>query len=382
MSNKRFSVRAIIITVIITLLLSSLLTMGVVALAARRLLGSGGLTMLEGIGLIRSRFVADYDEEAAVDEAMRGMVDALGDRWSVYLDAEQSAALNKTRQNAYVGIGIRYQKSDDPFGMEIMDVTSGGPAEEAGLTVGEIIVAVNGRTLTPENLDDLVGEIGGAEGAQVVLTLQDGDGTRREVTVTAAKVDDPPVEYTLLEGNVGYVYLENFFQNAADSTFAAVEDLIEQGAEGLVFDVRGNPGGYVTELTRLLDDLLPEGPIFAERSKNGPTHVTESDADCVDLPMVVLVDENSYSAAELFAAQLRESVGAKLVGKQTCGKGYYQQGFPLFNGGLLNISTGTYTTGGGVSLIGTGLTPDYVVEGAGAQMDKALEVIKAEMETR
>lgn len=378
MNNKRFSVRAIVITVVVTLLV----TLGVGAVAARCLLGPGGLAMLESLGLIHQKFIADYDQSEVVDEALRGLVDGLGDRWSYYLSPEERAVQDEYHQNNYVGIGIRYQQSDDPFGMEIVDVTSGGPADQGGLTVGEFIVGVEGQTLTEDNFDALVESIGGEEGTQVTLTIQTADGARREVTLTRSAVPDPPVEYGLLEGDVGYVRLENFYYHAAEGIQEAVEYLQSEGAKGLIFDVRANPGGFVDQLTEMLDYLLPEGPIFAEHSKHGPTHVVQSDASCVDLPMVVLIDENSYSAAELFAAQLRESGDATLVGLQTCGKGYYQQGFPLENGGLLNISTGMYTTGGGTSLIGVGLTPDYVVEDQDEQFEKAYEVMLDKLEER
>lgn len=378
MNNKRFSVRAIVIAVLITFLLTG----GLGILAARCLLGPGGLAVLEGMSLIDRRFIAEYDEAEAADGALNGMVDALGDRWSHYLDPDQSEALRQTRTNAYVGIGITYQKSDDPFGMEIVEVKAGTSAEEGGLKPGEYIVGIGGEPLTEENFDELTASIAGTEGETRTITVRSAAGAEREVELTLRQVETPPAEGAMLDGHMGYVRLENFYQNAADSVKAAVEDLLAQGAEGLIFDVRSNPGGYVTELTELLDYLLPEGPIFAEHSKNGPTKVTSSDVNCVDLPMVVLVNEDSYSAAELFAAQLRESVNAKLVGGQTCGKGYYQQGFPLSNGGELHISTGMYTTGGGVSLIGTGLTPDYVVDGVDAQLDKAVEVLKAAMEER
>lgn len=378
MNKKRFSVRAIIITVLITFLLTG----GLGIIAARCLLGPGGLAMLEGLSLIDRRFVADYDEAEAVDGALSGMVDALGDRWSLYLDPEERALLQRAQANAYVGIGVTYQESDDPLGMYLVGVVEGGPADRGGLTAGEWIVGVNGTPLTEENFDELVDSIAGTEGETRTITVRSAQGAEREVTLTLERVEENPAEGVLLEGGLGYVRLENFYDHAADSVKTVVEDLLDQGAEGLIFDVRSNPGGYVTELTDLLDYLLPEGPIFAERSKNGPTEVTSSDASCVDLPMVVLVNEDTYSAAELFAAQLRESVNAPVVGQQTCGKGYYQQGFLLPNGGELHISTGMYTTGGGVSLIGTGLIPDYAIEGVDEQLDKAVEVLEAAVEER
>lgn len=376
MSKKRFSAWAILMTAILTLMVS----IGVGVLVVRTLLGTRALTLLEGMTLIDQRFVAGYDRDEAVDGAMAGMVDALGDRWSHYLSPAQRDALEKVRQNAYVGIGITYLRTEDPPAMEIVEVKEGGPAQEAGLVQGERIVAVDGEELTEENFEDLAASVSGREGETLTLTVLGTDGIRREVELTRRQIQDPPVEYALLEDGVGYVRLENFYQNAASSTQDAVEDLIRQGARGLLFDVRANPGGYVSELTELLDYLLPEGPIFAEHSKDGPTHVTQSDAACVDLPIAVLIDENSYSAAELLAAQLRESVNAPLIGTQTVGKGYYQQGFALPNGGMLNISTGMYTTGNGTSLIGVGLTPDYEVEEPSAQLDKAKEVLKEMIE--
>lgn len=376
MSKKRFSVWAILMTAILTLMVS----IGVGVLVVRSLLGTRALTVLEGMTLIDQRFVADYDRDEAVDAAMAGMVDSLGDRWSHYLSPAQRAALEKVRQNAYVGIGITYLRTEDPPAMEIAEVKEGGPAQEAGLVPGERIVAVNGEELTEENFEDLAASVSGREGEKLTLAVLGTDGIRREVELTRRQIEDPPVEYALLEDGVGYVRLENFYQNAASSTQDAVEDLLKQGARGLLFDVRANPGGYVSELTDLLDYLLPEGPIFAEHSKDGPTRVTQSDAACVDLPIAVLMDENSYSSAELFAAQLRESANAPLIGKQTVGKGYYQQGFVLPNGGMLNISTGMYTTGNGTSLIGVGLMPDYEVEEPSAQLDKAKEVLKEMIE--
>ncbi len=391
MKNKRFSLRAIFITVFITFLLTG----GLGILAARCLLGPGRLALLEGMTLIERRFVGEYDTDEVVDAALTGMVDALDDRWSVYMDPAWHALSEQAMKNAYVGIGITYQRAENPFGMEIVEVAAGGPAEEAGLTVGEIITGVNGETLTEENLSDVVGQISSLEGKDLTLTVRGTDGKAREVTLDVRQVENSPVEYELIDNGeyadkgyelmdhkVGYVRLENFFQHSATYTQEAVADLIDQGAEGLLFDVRGNPGGYVNELTQLLDYLLPEGPIFGERGKNGGEHTVQSDAACVDLPMVVLVDGDSYSAAELFAAQLRESIGAKLVGQKTYGKGYYQQGFTLANGGELHISTGMYTTGNGVSLIGTGLTPDHVVTGVEEQLETGVKVLLDEMEAR
>ena len=162
----------------------------------------------------------------------------------------------------------------------------------------------------------------------------------------------------MLEGNIGYVRLSNFYSGSSDSFKQEVDTLVEQGAQALIVDVRSDPGGYVAELEKILDYLLPEGPVFTQKARWWFQSVYRSDTECIDLPIAVLVNKDSYSAAELLAAQLRESVGAPIVGELTSGKGYSQVTFPLFNGGGVGLSTATYCTGSGHSLIGEGITPD------------------------
>ncbi len=372
MKDKRFTPIALVITAAVTLVM----TLAAVALTAWLRLGPGGLAVLKSMDLIRDRFVGEYDEDAVIDTALDAAVDALGDRWSLYLDAEAYEKMLETRRNSYVGVGLTYTAGEDGTYMEIIAIVPGGPAQQAGLQVGERITAIDGQALTAENLDALVATISAATDRDVVFTVLNGAGESRTVSMRSAEVNTQSVEYELLDGGVGYVRLFNFYAGSAQSAKDAVDDLTAQGAKALLFDVRSNPGGYVDELTDLLDHLLGEGPIFTEHSKNGPVRTIESDEACVDLPMAVLINADSYSAAELFAAQLRESVDAPLIGAQTCGKGYYQQAFGLPNGGGLNISTGMYATGGGNSLIGVGLVPDVSEAEADAQLEEALACLE------
>ncbi len=372
MKDKRFTPIALVITAAVTLVL----TLAAVALTAWLRLGPGGLAVLRSMNLIRDRFVGEYDETEVIDTALDAAVDALGDRWSLYLDAEAYADMLKTRHNSYVGVGLTYTPAEDGTYMEIIAVTPGGPAQQAGLRVGERVTAIDGQALTAENLDALVATIAAATDRDVTFTVLNGAGESREVSMRPAEVNATSVEYELLDGGIGYVRLYNFYAGSAMEAKDAVDDLAAQGAKALLFDVRSNPGGYVDELTDLLDHLLGEGPIFTEHSKNGPVRIIESDEACVDLPMAVLINADSYSAAELFAAQLRESVDAPLIGAQTCGKGYYQQAFGLPNGGGLNLSTGMYATGGGNSLIGVGLVPDVSETDPDAQMEQALACLE------
>lgn len=372
MKVKRFTVRSIIVTSA----LSVLVTLGAVALVLWLSIGTSELAVLAGMKCIESKFVGEYDKDVLADAALEGMVDSLGDRWSYYADAESYTALKERRSNSYVGIGVTVTYTEE--GVLIKEVADGSPAQISGLLPGELIIAVDGEDVTGENVNEAADMIRGKEGTQVVLTMLDPDGNVRDVTVTREKLKEQAVTYEMLEDQVGYVALSNFYSGLAKQAQGAVEELVEQGAESIVFDVRNNPGGYLSELIDLLDYLLPEGVIFQSGTSEGPDQVERSDADCVDLPMVVLVNEDSYSAAELFAAQLRESVGASVVGQPTCGKGHSQQVFELPGGRALNISTQTYYTGAGVSLIGVGLVPDKVIEltdDGDAQLEAALDLL-------
>lgn len=364
MKTRRFSV----ISIILTAALSVLVTLGAVALTAWLLLGSSGLAIATGAAYINARFVGEYDPDAMADAALGAMVSSLDDRWSYYMDAEAYSYLQLRRDNAYVGIGVTINYEED--GLHIQSVVEDGPAEVAGLLPGEIITAADGNDLTGDNVYDGSSLIQGEEGTQVTLTVLDADGVSRQVEVTRTRLKSDPVSYELLKGNVGYVKLDNFYSGSADHVKAAVEELLNQGAASFVFDMRDNPGGYLEELIDLLDYLLPEGDIFRSGDRSGPKKTVTSDADCIDVPMAVLVNGNTYSAAELFAAQLRESVGAVIVGQPTSGKGYSQQTFRLPGGRGLNISTKTYYTGAGVSLIGVGITPDLEVELTGPEDDQ------------
>lgn len=330
-------------------------------LALWLVLGPHALSLLSAWGLVRAEFVGDYDSDTAIDSALDGMVKGLGDRWSYYLTAEGYASTTQRRNNAYVGIGVTVDYVDER-GLRIVEVREGTPAGEAGLLPGEIITAVDGASVAGEAQETGADRIQGEVGTDVTLTLLNENEESRQVTLTRQQVQTPSVsEAQLLEGDVGYIKLDNFYSGSARELCDAVDSLMDEGACSFVFDMRNNGGGYVSELTEMLDHLLPEGPIFRSQTKSGKEEVTYSDESCVDLPFAVLVNGDTYSAAEFFAAQLQESVGAAVVGEHTSGKGYSQQTILLPHGGALNISTGKYTTGAGVSLVGTGLNLDAEV---------------------
>ena len=340
----------IVIAVLLTLVLST----GLWCLA----LGRSGIAMVQTYLLARFAFVdPEADLDKAADQALGAFVNGLGDRWSYYLDREGYKATTERRANSYVGIGVTVDVTREE-GLLVLSVTEGGPADKAGVAAGDMIIAVDGESVAGDAKEGATDRIVGEPGTKVTLTLLGEDGSTRDVICTRATLHNPSASGKMLEGNLGYVRLSNFYSGSADSFRREVDALAAQGARGLIVDVRSDPGGYIAELQKVLDYLLPEGPVFTQKPRWWFRSVYQSDADCVDLPMAVLVDRNSYSAAELLAAQIRESTGAPIIGEVTSGKGYSQVTFPLVNGGGAGLSTATYCTGSGHSLIGEGIIPD------------------------
>lgn len=321
--------------------------------------GSSKLAVLERI--ITQRFVGDADAEAMEDAAAYAMVAALDDRWSYYIPASEYEDYQNRKTNSYVGIGITILQREDGTGFDIVTVEPDSSAAQAGILPGDILIEADGQSLAGMDVNGPGQIIQGKAGTSVTVTVL-REGEKLTFTLKRQRIQSAVAKGELLSGNVGYVYIKNFNDNCADQTIAVIEDLLKQGAESLVFDVRYNGGGYVTELVEVLDYLLPEGLLFRS-VEDGRTEDYESDADCLELPMAVLVNGSSYSAAEFFAAALSEYDWAIVAGEPTCGKSYFQNTFQLGDGSAVGLSVGQYYTPKGVSLqeVG-GLTPDVLVE--------------------
>ncbi len=311
--------------------------------------------------LILERFIGEADAKAMEDAAAQAMVSSLGDRWSYYLTAEAYTAHLENQNNAYVGVGVTIRQREG-VGFDVVEVTAGGPAEGAGILPGDVITAIEGQSAAQLTAEEARGLIRGQVGTQVEIVV-DRQGSSLTFSVPRRSIQTAVATGAMLEGNIGLVRIVNFDSRCADETKAAIEDLLAQGAEKLIFDVRNNPGGYVSELVELADYLLPEGPVFRSVEYTGQEEVYTSDAKCVDVPMAVLVNGESYSAAEFFAAVLSEYDVAVVVGQPTCGKGYFQRTYAFADGSAIGLSVGKYFTPGGVSLAEAGgLVPDVAVE--------------------
>ena len=305
-------------------------------------------------------FIDDYDEEKLADAAASAMVEATGDRWSYYLTAEEKSSYDEQMQNAYVGIGVTITAQKELGGMRIEAVTADGPAEEAGLLTGDIITEVEGEKTLDLGMTGTRTKVRGEAGTFVTLTILRGEESF-PVSVERRSIQTPVATYEMLDGQIGYIKIANFDTRCAEETNAAMDELIAQDAKALIFDVRNNGGGYKNELVKVLDKIRPEGILFQSEDYQGSKQIDRSDADCIDLPMAVLVNQDSYSAAEFFAAAIQEYDWGTVVGTKTVGKGNFQTAFTLSDGSMLNLSIGKYYTPQGRSLTDTGITPDVEI---------------------
>lgn len=342
--------------------------------------------------LIDRYFVGEYDEEEVIDSMLEGYVAGLGDKWSGYYDAETTKLINESDTNQYIGIGVSFTLNDrNEF--EILEVDKKGPAHEAGFKIGDIITHINGTsTDVLKSTTEVVDMIKGEEGTRVKITIRRGDKSFEAELIRKA-IYNQTIEATMIDG-IGYVYISGFETNTEVEFKEKVNELIKDGAKGLVFDVRFNGGGYIYVMAEMLDMLLPEGMIISMYDKQGNTKNYTSDASKIDLPMAVLTNQYSISAAEFFAAALQEYGVATVVGDKTGGKGYAQLLYPLSDGSSVNLSIYSYYTPKGNSLAETGITPDIEISLSeedfknfysltpeqDTQLQKALECVRSQIE--
>ena len=311
--------------------------------------------------LIEERYIGGVEEKELEDAAAHAMVMATGDRWSYYIPAEEYQFYVDQMANSYVGIAITIQQTEEEDGFLVIKVDANGPADKAGMLPGDRIVAVDGIStvgMTPNEGSLLVR---GEEGTPVTLTIR-RESEEFDLTMIRHQVEVQVASGVMLPDNVGLVTIINFDSRCASETIAAVEDLLDQGAQAFIFDVRNNPGGYASQLVDVLDYLLPEGQLFRTVDYAGNETVDTSDAKHLDVPMAVLVNSESYSAAEFFAAAMMDYEAAVVVGEKTIGKGYFQMNYRLNDGSAVNLSVGEYFTPKGKNLAGVGIVPHVEVE--------------------
>ena len=330
--------------------------------------------------IINENYIGSADDDTLFNAAASAMVRSIDDKWSYYMSPEEYAAYKLTSSNEYAGIGISV-KQNDSGDFEIFSVDSGTPAEAAGLTAGQLIVSVDGQPVADMTLSEMQELIRSKLNKDFPMVVSDKKGNEVSVTVACEIIYKDPVASRMLDGNIGYIKIANFEAGSSEGTINAIERLVAEGATSFIFDVRNNPGGLLSELVSLLDYLLPDGDLFISVDKQGNETVKTSDKICLSSKMAVLVNANTYSAAEFFAAALQEYDWATIVGENTTGKARSQITLELSNGGAVHISTHKYLTPDRVDLSEVGgIKPDIEAvntnEDPQIQLNAAINALK------
>ncbi len=298
-----------------------------------------------------------------VDGAIKGMVDTLGDQFSGYMDAETYPMFNSDLSGEVEGIGAVVQTDEKTKEISIAQVLDGSPAQAAGLKSGDVFVKVEGADVSQSTQFDLVRLVRGKEGTSVNLTMRRGTETL-DFKIKRAKITTPVVDSKELDNGIGYIKLRSFDVNAYQEVKAAIDKLGGKDMKGLIFDLRGNPGGLLTTAIDIASLFLKDGTVLVEDFGNGnkQTYTTNGKYIGYDIPLTILVDENSASASELVSGAMQDTGRAKLVGVKTFGKGTVQTWQQLINGGGIRLTIARWLTPNGHWIHGNGITPDVVVE--------------------
>lgn len=306
-------------------------------------------------------YYEDIDEDALVEGMYAGMVDGVGDPYTCYYTEEEYNSLTETTSGTYYGIGAVLTQNAETKVVTILHVYSGTPAEEAGVKDGDIIVKVDDVEGDSMELSELVKHIKGEAGTTVHLQLLREEEVV-EFDVERRQVEIPTVEYQMLEGNIGLIQISEFSDNTPEQFDEALKDLQSQGMVSMIVDLRDNPGGVLTAVCDMLDEILPEGTLVYTEDKYGNRTDYDSDEDCIDIPMAVLINGNSASASEIFAGAIKDYEYGTLIGTTSFGKGIVQSIIPLRDGSAVKVTMAKYFTPKGNYIHDVGIDPDIELE--------------------
>ena len=321
------------------------------------------------------------------DGVYKGLLDSLGDVYTCYFTPEEFQNIKQQTEGVYYGIGAYVSKDVESGRCVISGVIKGTPAEAGDMMEGDVIYKVDGEDMTGLELEEVVAHIKGDEGTKVTITLI-RNGEEIESEFTRAQVSTPTVDSEMLEEGIGYLQITEFDEVTTQQFKENLASLKEQGLEGLIIDLRGNPGGNVTTVCAVAEELLPEGLIFYMEDKNGERTEYKCQGADWDTPLVILVNEYSASASEILSGAVKDSGIGKIVGKKTYGKGVVQNLIPLEDGSAIKITVANYYTRGGNDINLKGVEPDvevdldtdaYLEDQTDTQLDKAVEVLREEM---
>lgn len=354
--------------------------------------------MKEIYSILDSYYVDDYDKDLTLDAMYTGLVYGVGDPYTSYMNTDSTASFLEASNGSYVGIGISLTVDTEDNTILILTAYEGGPASNAGIKAGDKIIKVNGIPFTGSQMDEAITHTKGTDGTPVKLTimrtLSEGETEILDFELSQAQVDIPTVSHEMLKNDIGYIEITNFDKVTTDQFDLALQKILDSGAKALVLDLRNNPGGLLYTATAIADKLIPEGVIVYTEDKNGKQEFINADSDFLNIPLAILVNENSASASEVLSGAVQDTGRGVLIGTQTFGKGLVQRLFFLPDGSSVKTTVEKYYTPNGVCIQGFGLEPDYIVElseesklrplaelsfDEDAQLQKAVEVLTVQM---
>lgn len=336
--------------------------------------------------------LTDEQKEEMNDLAIEGMVYSLGDQYSRYLNTEDFESYEEDKKESYVGIGISINFDSEKNIMTVISPYDGSPAQKAGVLPGDVIVKVGDTEVSADTYDAVLDYIREGEDEEIRLTIE-RSGARQEITVKREEIKRQSVSYKMYGDGMGYVRISEFIHNTTEDFEAALTELQDRGMRGLIIDLRSNPGGYADTVLEMTDMLLPEGVIAYLEDSHGERQYFNSDAECLDLPMVVLINQGTASAAELMAGSLKAHGLATVIGAKSYGKAVGQSVYPLTSKTALYLTNARYFTPNGDCIDKVGIEPDielllepeliskisYMEPEEDCQLAKALEVLSEKL---
>ncbi len=335
--------------------------------------------------LINEKYLGETDGDTLTDGAIKGMLDSLGDKYTTYIDEDLMAGFMQQVSGDVYGIGI-YIAEDETGQYVILSPMEESPAQKAGIQAGDILKAVEGERCDTMSLDGAVGKMRGLEGTSVEITIE-RDGAEHTYTIERYKLGQTKTVYgEILEENsdIAYLRISEFSLQTATEFAKQINTLLEDGFQGVILDLRDNGGGEVNSAVEIARIFVPEGPIVHVVSADGSVDTRNATEAQLDVPMVVLVNENTASASEILAGALKDSDTAKLVGTQTFGKGLVQGVYQYADGTAMKITEAKYLTPNKNDINGVGINPDVTVDltedaVTDTQLEKAIQVLESEM---
>lgn len=386
MEHKKGFIKGALTGALLTLLVVSLVACGLQHIN-EGIISSDTETKLSYLKkLIDETYLHDVKEKDLNEGIYKGYVEGLGDQYSAYYDKKETKELTESLDGSFSGIGAVMTQDASSGVITITRVYDDSPAKKAGIKAGDVLYRVEEKTVTGKDLDKVVSWIKGKKGTKVNLTLLRGTNSDKiKVTATRDVINVETVKYKVLENQIGYISISEFDSVTGAQFAKALKQLQKKNIEGLVVDLRNNPGGSLSTVCDILDSILPKGLIVYTKDKNGKKEeYTSDEKHRLNLPMSVLVNGQSASASEIFAGAVQDYGKAEIIGTQTYGKGVVQNLFDLKDGTCVKLTTSEYFTPKGRNIDGKGITPDVKIEykynakdpKADNQLDKAVSVVK------